>query len=104
MAGQGASMPTSKTLNITLSGDLAQLVARKIASGEYANESEVISDGLSYLQDNEAALEHWLQTEVAASYDEVHADPSFVIPADEIMDRIRANYRRTKEGSTKDRR
>jgi len=69
------------------------MVKAKVASGEYATESEVIRDGLRTLQARDAAIESWLRNEVAKSYEEYAADPSIGIPAEEVMTRLRASYR-----------
>jgi putative addiction module CopG family antidote len=60
---------------------MAAIVEAKVASGDYATESEVIRDGLRTLQARDAALDNWLRGEVAKSYDEFAADPSSGIPA-----------------------
>jgi putative addiction module CopG family antidote len=49
---------------------MAAMVKAKVESGEYATESEVIRDGLRTLQARDAAIESWLRSEVAKSYDE----------------------------------
>jgi putative addiction module CopG family antidote len=72
---------------------MAAMVKAKVASGEYATESEVIRDGLRTLQARDAAIESWLRGEVAKSYDEYAADPSIGIPAEEVMAHLRTSYR-----------
>jgi antitoxin ParD1/3/4 len=86
-------MRNTHPISITLPHDMAAMVKAKVASGEYATESEVIRDGLRALQARDAAVEKWLRDEVAKSYDDYAADPSIGIPADEIMARLRASYR-----------
>ena len=86
-------MRNTRAISVTLPHDMAAMVKAKVASGEYATESEVIRDGLRTLQARDAALESWLRGEVARSYDEFAADPSIGIPADEVMARLRASYR-----------
>ena len=86
-------MRTTHLITITLPHDMAAMVKAKVASGEYATESEVIRDGLRALQARDAAIERWLRDEVAKSYDEYAADPSIGIPAGEVMARLRASYR-----------
>jgi antitoxin ParD1/3/4 len=86
-------MRNTHPISITLPRDMAAMVKAKVASGEYATESEVIRDGLRALQARDAAVEKWLRDEVAKSYDEYAADPSTGIPAEEIMARLRASYR-----------
>lgn len=91
-------MRNTAPITITLPHEMAAMVKAKVASGEYASDSEVIRDGLRTLLARDAALEKWLQTEVTRSYREHMADPSKAIPADQIMDRVRAAYRaRTKK-------
>jgi antitoxin ParD1/3/4 len=86
-------MRNTRPISVTLPHDMAALVKAKVASGEYATESEVIRDGLRILQARDAAVERWLRDEVAKSYDDYAADPSIGIPAEEVMTRLRASYR-----------
>jgi putative addiction module CopG family antidote len=86
-------MRSTQPLTVTLPHEMAAMVKAKVASGEYATESEVVRDGLRALQARDAAMEAWLQGEVAKSYDEFSADPSIGTPAQEIMARLRAAYR-----------
>jgi putative addiction module CopG family antidote len=72
---------------------MAAMVKAKVASGEYATESEVIRDGLRTLQARDAAIESWLRDEVAKSYDEYAADRKSGIPAEEILARLRTAHR-----------
>lgn len=78
-------MRTTQSLSITLPTDMAQMVKAKVASGEYATESEVIRDGLRTLQARDAAVEEWLKTEVAVTYDAYRQNPDQAIPADQVM-------------------
>ena len=69
-------MRTTRQLSVTLPNDMADRVRAKVASGEYASESEVIRDGLRALQERDRAIEHWLRQEVATAYDAIEADRS----------------------------
>ena len=69
-------MRSTKQLSVTLPNEMAAQVRAKVASGEYASESEVIRDGLRALQARDKAVEHWLRHEVAPAYDAMKADPS----------------------------
>ena len=86
-------MRNTQPISVTLPHDMAAMVKAKVASGEYASESEVIRDGLRTLLARDLALENWLRSEVGKSYDEFEIDPSSGVPADEIMARLRASYR-----------
>ena len=85
-------MRNTHPISVTLPHDMAAMVKAKVASGEYASESEVIRDGLRTLQARDAAVERWLRDEVAKSYDEYAADPSIGIPGGEVMARLHASY------------
>jgi len=86
-------MRSTLPISITLPHEMAAMVKAKVASGEYATESEVIRDGLRTLLARDAAVERWLRDEVAKSHDEHAADPTISIPADEVMTRLRASSR-----------
>ncbi|MBA3920687.1 MAG: type II toxin-antitoxin system ParD family antitoxin [Nostocaceae cyanobacterium] len=87
-------MRTTQALTITLPHDMLEMVKAKVKSGEYATESEVIRDGLRTLQARDAALEKWLSEEVIKSYDECEADATLCVPAEQVMERIRTQYRK----------
>jgi antitoxin ParD1/3/4 len=92
-------MRTTQPLTITLPHDMLEMVKAKVSSGEYATESEVIRDGLRTLQARDLALEKWLQQEVVKSYDECEADPTLGVPAEQVMTRIRSQYRKRTSGA-----
>lgn len=83
-------MRSTQSLSITLPHEMAQMVKDKVASGEYATESEVIRDGLRTLAARDAAVERWLRDEVAPAYDAHKADPTRARPLGEAMARVRA--------------
>jgi len=69
-------MRTTRQLSVTLPNEMAEEVRAKVASGEYASESEVIRDGLRALQARDRAIDQWLRNEVVPAYDAYRADPS----------------------------
>ncbi|MFT4295543.1 MAG: type II toxin-antitoxin system ParD family antitoxin [Micropruina sp.] len=77
-------MRTTKQFSITLPTNMAQALKDRVASGDYASESEVVRDGLRALFAREEAVETWLRTEVVATYDELRADPSRAISAADV--------------------
>lgn len=92
-------MRTTQQFSVTLPNEMADMVRAKVASGEYASESEVIRDGLRALQARDQALEKWLRTEVAAAYDEMKADPSKGLSSEEVLEALKLETRRqTKAG------
>lgn len=82
-------MRTTKQLSITLPIEMADQVRERVASGQYASESEVIREGLRTLFARDEAIERWLREEVAVIYDEQKANPSRGIPADEVRRQLR---------------
>jgi antitoxin ParD1/3/4 len=82
------AMRTTQSLSITLPHDMAQMVKKKVSSGEYATESEVIRDGLRTLAARDAAVEKWLLEEVVPTLETIKADPSRLISADEAWKQL----------------
>lgn len=77
-------MRSTQQFSVTLPHEMAALVKAKVASGEYASESEVIRDGLRALGARERALDDWLRQQALPSYDAYLADPSQGVSLDEV--------------------
>jgi antitoxin ParD1/3/4 len=88
-------MRASKPLTITLPQKMADEVKARVASGDYASESEVIREGLRALAKQEEAynqaLEHWLQTEGKKRAAEYAAGQVKTVPMKEAFARVKAN-------------
>ena len=82
-------MRTTKQMSVTLPLEMADMVRARVASGEYASESEVIREGLRTLAARDRAVEAWLRDEVVPAYDRVAADPSRALSAEEARARLR---------------
>jgi antitoxin ParD1/3/4 len=87
---------TTQQFSITLPHEMAEAVRAKVASGEYATESEVIRDGLRALMARDEAVETWLRTEVAATHDALKADPSRAVGAAQVRQRLAEVQRKSK--------
>jgi antitoxin ParD1/3/4 len=81
-------MRSTQALSITLPVEMARMVSEKVASGEYASESEVVSEGLRALADRDATMERWLREEVTPAYDELKAHPERTVSLDEAFDHL----------------
>ena len=90
-------MPTGRQLVVTLPPEMVELVQRKVASGEYADESDVISDSLSFLEDQEQQLERWLREEVVPACVAIEADPSPGISVSELLADLDAARRKRQQ-------
>lgn len=77
-------MRLTQQFSVTLPIDMAAQVKARVASGEYASESEVIRDGLRALQAREKAIDNWLREDIAPIYDAMRADPARAQSIDEV--------------------
>lgn len=91
-------MRSTQQFSITLPNDMAEAVRAKVATGEYATESEVIRDGLRALLARDRAVEEWLCREVSAAYDALKAEPSRAVSIDAVKARLSAITRTSSSG------
>lgn len=77
-------MKTIQQFSITLSSEMANIVKKKVATGEYATESEVIKDSLNALIGRDKSINRWLQKEVAPAYDALRADSKRALSIDQV--------------------
>ena len=70
----------------------AAYIDAKVESGAYVSSSEVIRAGLRALQERDAAVERWLQDEVAPVYDAMKANPERKLSAKSVFSEARARY------------
>jgi putative addiction module CopG family antidote len=80
-------------MSITLPNEMAEMVRAKVASGEYASESEVIRDGLRALTTRDRALEAWLKNEVVASIEAVRDNPALVRTSEQVRATLAKAYK-----------
>ena len=85
-------MRTTQQFSITLPNEMAEAVKSKVASGEYATESEVIRDGLRALLARDRAIESWLQEQVGPAYDALKANQSRAVTIDEVRASLAAEH------------
>jgi antitoxin ParD1/3/4 len=88
------SMRSTQQFSITLPNEMAELVRAKVATGEYATESEVVRDGLRTLLARDRAVEDWLREKVAPAYDALKADPSRAVSVDQVRSALSAQHRK----------
>jgi antitoxin ParD1/3/4 len=77
---------------ISLPPGQAGYIDAQVNSGLYASASEVVRAGLRALQERDAIVERWLQTQVAPIYDAMQADPSRAIPAETVLKNLRIHH------------
>ena len=81
-------MRATRQMSVTLPTELADQVRRRVKSGDYASDSEVIREGLRALAEREKAVEHWLRTDVVAAYDALRADPARARSVAQVRDTL----------------
>jgi antitoxin ParD1/3/4 len=86
-------MRTTKQLSITLPTEMADVIKAKVATGEYATESEVIRDGLRVLMARDRAVENWLLEQVVPAYDALKADPSRAVSVEQVRARLASEHK-----------
>jgi antitoxin ParD1/3/4 len=86
-------MRSTQQLSITLPTEMAEAIKAKVASGEYATESEVIRDGLRALLARDRAVESWLQNQVGPAYDALKGDPSRAVTAETVRKRLASEHK-----------
>jgi antitoxin ParD1/3/4 len=70
----------------------SKYIDKLVKSGGYASGSEVVRAGLRALQERDAAMEQWLREEVLPVCEELDADPSRVLSAQEVFENLRAHH------------
>jgi len=79
-------------MEITVTPELEEYVASKVASGRYSSASEVVVAGLESLRTEEQDIDQWLIEEALPALDELEADPSLGIPVDVAFAEIREQH------------
>lgn len=90
-------MRTTQQLSITLPKEMASMIKEKVATGEYATESEVIREGLRALIARDRAVDAWFKEQVGPAYDALQSDPSRAIGIEEIRAKLAARHAKSSE-------
>ncbi|EMH4164482.1 type II toxin-antitoxin system ParD family antitoxin [Pluralibacter gergoviae] len=85
-------MRTTQQMSITLPNEMAAQVKARVASGEYASESEVIREGLRALMARDHAVEKWLREEVVPEWQAVQRGEASRLSSNDVRDRLNAAY------------
>ncbi|CRM74083.1 putative addiction module antidote protein, family [Pseudomonas sp. 24 E 13] len=91
-------MRSTQQMSITLPIEMATLVKAKVASGEYATESEVIRDGLRALLARDRAMEDWLRDEVVPAAAALEAEPERALSTEQVRQHMAARRQRKNPG------
>jgi len=91
-------MRSTQQFSITLPNEMAEDVKARVASGEYATESEVIRDGLRALKARNDAVNAWLREHVVPAGLALKADPGRALSVDHVRESL-SSRRRGKTGT-----
>jgi antitoxin ParD1/3/4 len=70
--------------------DMGEVIEAQIKSDAQSSVFEVVHDGARAPIEREAAVEQWIRDELIAGHQEYMAGPSKGIPAEAVLDRIKA--------------
>jgi putative addiction module CopG family antidote len=87
-------MRTTQQMSITLPNEMAEFVRTKVASGDYASDSEVLRDALRVLRERDRAVEAWLRNEVVPAAQALREDPSRALSADQVRAELKKSRTR----------
>lgn len=84
-------MPNVEKISIALPPEMTALLRAAVSAGEYASNSEVIREALRDWSYQRELRQRGLD-ELRALWDEAVNDPRPSIPAEEVLQRLRAKY------------
>ncbi|KDR40546.1 type II toxin-antitoxin system ParD family antitoxin [Caballeronia glathei] len=87
-------MRTTQQMSITLPNEMAEFIRTKVASGDYASDSEVLRDALRVLRERDRAVEAWLRNEVVPAAQALRDDPSRALSADQVRAELKKSRAR----------
>ena len=77
-------------VTITLSDEAIAFVKAKLATGEYASESDVIEHELESARLEDEERRRWEREELIPVLDELERNPSATLTADQVREHLRA--------------
>lgn len=91
------SAPAKRTFSLPV--EQADYIDDLVKSGSYASASEVVRAGVRALQERDAAVERWLREQVVPVCEEMAADPSRGIEAQEVFAAVRERHAERLKGA-----
>jgi Arc/MetJ-type ribon-helix-helix transcriptional regulator len=85
-------------IQFTLTDEAAiEFIRRKVRSGEYASETDVVNEGVMALKDESEERERWEREVVVPAYNRLMADPSSAIPIEEVERHLEERRRQRRQ-------
>lgn len=67
-------MSALREIRILVPENVEDLLRRKMETGAYASEADLIADGLAAIEERDDAVEQWLRNDVAQAFDRWKVD------------------------------
>ena len=83
----------TRMLNIAIAEDLADMIDRRVGGGEFASAAELVENCLRTI-DDDPALDAWVRQNASLRLEEMTADPSMVLNADQMRAGLARSYDR----------
>ena len=81
------------TVRLALSEQDEQVIEKQLATGRFADASDVVRAGLQMLEEIDTRLERWLEEEVVRRAQEAERDPAKLLSADGVYSRLELRHR-----------
>ncbi len=82
-------------LQITLSDEELAIVRQKVSNGEFASESEVVSEGIALIHENDLSFEQWVRAVALPAHARFEADPSTGMTVEQVRAQLAADLEQT---------
>ncbi|MGF9564368.1 type II toxin-antitoxin system ParD family antitoxin [Neorhizobium sp. JUb45] len=83
-------MSKMQSITVSLPMDIAEQLHEKVSSGEYATESEAVTEGLRELFAEDPAIQKWIEDDVLPTFDRLQAGTEKTFTVDEVRERLNA--------------
>lgn len=88
------------SITVTVSGKSnVDWIRSKVGRGDFATETELVTEGVESLRQDDEEFETWLTEVVAKRYDANKADPNRAIPIEQVVKNLAERRRRRAEFS-----
>lgn len=86
------------TITITVSDKSSiDWIRKKVRDGQFASETEAISEGISRLREDDSELERWIQDVIIPRYQRYKANPGTLIPLEEVKRQFEERWNTSSE-------
>jgi putative addiction module antidote protein, CC2985 family len=81
------------TVKLALSEQDEKIIEKQLATGRFADASDVVRAGLQILEEMDSRRDRWLEEEIAQRAREAERDPGKLLSADDVFSRLELRHR-----------